>query len=81
MHKWGGLFFTFFLIVFALSGIVLNHRAALSEVDVPRAVLPPSYRLQHWNLGAVKGTLRVSSDSLLLYGAKRSVSRSHDWAV
>ena len=68
MHKWGGLFFTFFLIVFALSGIVLNHRAALSEVDVPRAVLPPSYRLQHWNLGAVKGTLRVSSDSLLLYG-------------
>ena len=68
VHKWGGLFFTFFLIVFALSGIVLNHRAALSEVDVPRAVLPPSYRLQHWNLGAVKGTLRVSSDSLLLYG-------------
>lgn len=68
IHKWGGLFFTFFLIVFALSGIVLNHRASLSEVDVPRSVLPPEYRMQHWNLGAVKGTLRVSSDSILLYG-------------
>lgn len=68
IHKWGGLFFTLFLIVFALSGIVLNHRASLSEVDVPRSVLPPEYRMQHWNLGAVKGTLRVSSDSILLYG-------------
>ena len=63
VHKWGGLFFTLFLIIFALSGIVLNHRAALSEVDVPRSVLPPEYRMEHWNLGAVKGTLRVSSDS------------------
>lgn len=68
VHKWGGLFFTLFLIIFALSGIVLNHRAALSEVDVPRSVLPPEYRMEHWNLGAVKGTLRVSSDSILLYG-------------
>ena len=68
VHKWGGLFFTLFLINFALSGIVLNHRVALSEVDVPRSVLPPEYRMEHWNLGAVKGTLRVSSDSILLYG-------------
>lgn len=68
VHKWGGLFFTLFLIIFALSGIVLNHRVALSEVDVPRSVLPPEYRMEHWNLGAVKGTLRVSSDSILLYG-------------
>ena len=68
VHKWGGLFLTFFLIVFALSGIVLNHRKDLSEVDVPRAVLPPSYRMHHWNLGAVKGTLRLSADSIVLYG-------------
>ena len=68
VHKWGGLFFTLFLIIFALSGIVLHHRVALSEVDVPRSVLPPEYRMEHWNLGAVKGTLRVSSDSILLYG-------------
>ncbi len=68
VHKWGGLFFTLFLIIFALSGIVLNHRVALSEVDVPRSVLPSEYRMEHWNLGAVKGTLRVSSDSILLYG-------------
>ena len=40
----------------------------MSEVDVPRSVLPPEYRMEHWNLGAVKGTLRVSSDSILLYG-------------
>ena len=68
VHKWGGLFLTFFLIVFALSGIVLNHRKDLSEVDVPRAMLPPSYRMHHWNLGAVKGTLRLSADSIVLYG-------------
>lgn len=67
-HKWFGLFFTLFLIIFAISGIILNHRSALSEVDLPRKVLPPPYRMEHWNLGAVKGTLKLSRDSIILYG-------------
>lgn len=68
VHKWGGLFFTLFLIVFSISGIILNHRQGLSHVDVPRSILPPSYRMAHWNLGSVRGTLRLSPDSVLLFG-------------
>ena len=67
-HKWGGLFFSCFLIPFLLSGLVLNHREALRGVDVPRAYLPPSYRLHNWNQGTVRGTLPLSADRILLYG-------------
>jgi len=67
-HKWGGLFFSCFLIPFLLSGLVLNHREALRGVDVPRAYLPPSYRLHNWNQGTVRGTLPLSADCILLYG-------------
>ena len=67
-HKWGGLFFSCFLIPFLLSGLVLNHREALRGVDVSRAYLPPSYRLHNWNQGTVRGTLPLSADRILLYG-------------
>lgn len=67
-HKWGGLILAFFIIMFALSGIVLNHRKVFSPVDVPRKILPEDFRFTNWNNAAVKGTLKLSSDSILLYG-------------
>ena len=54
-HKWGGLFFTFFLLMFCISGIILNHRKAFSPFDIPRSILPKAYHNDNWNLGAVKG--------------------------
>lgn len=67
-HKWIGLFLGFFLILSAFSGIILNHRKAFSGVDIPRSLLPASYEYDSWNNGAVKGSIRLDGDSVLLYG-------------
>lgn len=67
-HKWIGLFFGFFIIMFALSGILLNHRQVLSNIDVPRKVLPHDYRYHNWNKGAVTGSLPIAPNRIILYG-------------
>ncbi len=67
-HKWLGLIFAFFFIMFSISGILLNHRRAISSIDVPRSALPADYRYENWNNGSVKGTLALSADSILMYG-------------
>ncbi|MFZ4522368.1 MAG: PepSY domain-containing protein [Bacteroidales bacterium] len=67
-HKWFSLAATLFILLFAMSGIVLNHRELLSGVDVNRKLLPPVYRYNNWNLAAVKGLLKTGGDSLLIYG-------------
>lgn len=67
-HKWVSLFFCFFILMFAFSGIVLNHRKALSGIEVGRKWLPRSYHYENWNNGFAKGTFKWQGDSLLLYG-------------
>lgn len=67
-HKWAGLILSFFFIVFALSGIFLNHRKAISDIDIPRSYLSSDYRYNNWNNGALKGSFRISPDSVILYG-------------
>ncbi|NDV78960.1 PepSY-associated TM helix domain-containing protein [Dysgonomonas sp. 511] len=67
-HKWLGLFFAIFMFMFALSGIFLNHRRAISSVDVPRSALGSTYSYDNWNKGSVKGSFKLSGDSILLYG-------------
>ncbi|NPD47813.1 MULTISPECIES: PepSY-associated TM helix domain-containing protein [unclassified Lentimicrobium] len=67
-HKWLGLIFALFLIIYSLSGIVLNHRDLLSGVDVSRKLMPKSYTYKNWNLGALRGSEQIGTDSILLYG-------------
>lgn len=67
-HRWAGLIFAFFIMMFAWSGIVMNHRRFFSGVDVPRGILPKEFRYDNWNNAAVKGSLKLSADSILLYG-------------
>lgn len=67
-HKWLGLFFTALILLFAVSGIVLNHRSLFAPLDVSRTWLPAEYQLQNWNNAAVAGTCRIGADSLLMYG-------------
>lgn len=67
-HKWGGLLFSFFFILFAISGIFLNHRKAISSIDIKRSLIPTEYHYKNWNNGAVKGSLKLSEDSILLFG-------------
>lgn len=68
-HKWIGIISIFFILNFAFSGVLLNHRQTISGIDVSRSWLPSSYHFQNWNNGAAKGTLKLSADSILLYGA------------
>lgn len=69
-HKWFGLILVFFMLMFCVSGIVLNHREAVSGVDVSRKWLPSAYRFDRWNHGLLRGSWRcVHTDSMLLYGS------------
>ena len=80
-HKWLGLGMTFFLLMFCMSGILLNHRQLIKEVNVSRKYLPSRYEFKNWNGGLLRGTLDIgntstfvshqitdSSHTILLYG-------------
>lgn len=68
LHKWPSVIIAFFVIQFAVSGIILNHRGIFSKVDVSRTLLPWNYRYKNWNLAAVRGSFHLQGDSSLLYG-------------
>lgn len=67
-HKWVSFVLTLFVLLFALSGIVLNHRSWFSEVDVNRNLLPKDYRYQNWNLASVRGSVEKDTNEMLVYG-------------
>lgn len=68
IHKWLGLPLAFFLIIFSLSGVFLNHRQGISTLDVSRSILPNNYKYENWNNSAIKGSFQISKDSIILYG-------------
>jgi hypothetical protein len=59
-HKWAGVVLTVLLVLFAISGIILNHRDVLSRVSVNRNYLPGDYRYENWNIAAVRDMYGVS---------------------
>lgn len=80
-HKWFGLGISFFMLMFCISGILLNHRSLIKDVNVSREYLPSRYEFHNWNGGLLRGTLDIDSNlkgdmqakndscrSLLLYG-------------
>ncbi len=67
-HKWVAIVLTVFIVLYAVSGIILNHRELLSSVDIDRSVMPKEYHVYHWNNAAVKATEKLSPDSILIYG-------------
>ncbi len=67
-HKWPSIVLLVFVIVFAASGVVMNHRSLFSGVDIPRRHLLPEYRYASWNNAAVRGGCALGGDSLLVYG-------------
>ena len=56
-HKWPGIVICLFVILFALSGIVMNHRTLVSSISVSRKLLPSNYRYKNWNLAAIRGSV------------------------
>lgn len=77
-HRWLGLVLSVFMLVFSVSGIILNHREVFSGCEVSRKGLPASYHIKNFNNGVVKGTVVKKSaahslssencDSVLAYG-------------
>lgn len=67
-HKWPGIIIAFFALLFAVSGIILNHRNLISAVDIQRKWMPPGYQYSNWNLASVRSSLPVGTDSILIYG-------------
>ncbi len=68
LHKWPGLIMAFLLIFFGASGIVLNHRAQFSNININRNILPSEYRHSNWNNGALKGNVDIGNGKQLIYG-------------
>lgn len=56
-HRWLGLVLSVFMLVFCVSGIILNHREVFSGCEVSRKWLPASYHIKNFNNGVVKGTV------------------------
>ncbi len=67
-HKWISIVFTLLLILFSISGIILNHRGLLSGVDISRSALPSEYSYSNWNNASVRSSLKLNADSILVYG-------------
>ena len=68
IHKWFSLVLGAFLILWALSGVVLNHRNLVSNIEVDRKWLPQNYHYKNWNNASVRSGLRLGGDTLLIYG-------------
>ena len=66
-HKWIGIGITFFILMFCVSGILLNHRSLIKNVDISRKYLPNNYKYENWNGGLLRGTLALDN-KVLLYG-------------
>jgi hypothetical protein len=67
-HKWPSLVISLFILLFAVSGIVMNHRGAFSSIDVNRNYLGSEYQYSNWNKAAVKSALQIQGDTALIYG-------------
>lgn len=71
-HKWLGLAVSFFLLMFCLSGIILNHRRLFADVNVSRSLLPSRYHYHNWNGGLLRATVRTNlpqRHNIIIYGS------------
>ncbi len=67
-HKWLGIIVSVIMMMFCVSGILLNHRQLIKDVNVSRTYLPSRYEYHNWNGGLLRGTL-ACGDTVLLYGS------------
>jgi hypothetical protein len=67
-HKYPALLLSLFIIAFALSGIVLNHRITFAKFSVDRDLLGTRYQYRNWNMSSLKSVLRMDSTHYILYG-------------
>ena len=74
-HRWFGLVLSVFMLVFCVSGIILNHRQLFAGCEVSRSLMPSAYHIKNFNNSIIKGSIKINhrisktpSDSILAYG-------------
>ena len=55
------------MLMFCLSGIVLNHRELVADINIDRSFLPADYRYNKWNMGLLRGSIK-DKDKVFIYG-------------
>lgn len=68
LHRYIGLALWPLLCLMVVSGIALNHRDVLKELQLDRRWLPSAYHYKEWNQGFMKGALETEKQTWLLYG-------------
>lgn len=68
LHKWPALVISVFVILWAISGVILNHRHTVAHLDVDRGYLPAEHRYQNWNNAAIRGSIIIDSVNIWYYG-------------
>ncbi|MBX3042543.1 MAG: PepSY domain-containing protein [Candidatus Kapabacteria bacterium] len=53
LHKWSSIIISVLLIWMSISGIILNHPELITNVTVPKWLLPSEYDLINWNRAAI----------------------------
>lgn len=53
------------MMLFAISGILLNHRSSISDINISRGLLPRTYTFDKWNNGLLRGTLSTRGEDSL----------------
>ncbi|OYT11029.1 MAG: iron-regulated protein [Bacteroidetes bacterium 4572_112] len=67
-HKWVSLIFAVIILLFAISGIILNHRRMFSSISIDRSIMPAEFAIKNWNNASVKSTIKLNDSSILIYG-------------
>ena len=68
LHIWPSLVISIFIILWAISGIILNHRYTFSSYDINRNILPAEHQYRNWNNAAIKGSVPIDSNNVFFYG-------------
>lgn len=78
LHKWPSLIIAVFIVLWAISGVILNHRFTFSSFDVNRELLPEEHRYKNWNNAAVRNAVILDSNRVLFYGNTGIWEMSHE---
>ncbi len=68
LHKWPSLVIALFIILWAISGVILNHRSLFSPIDVNRNLLPGEHRYNNWNNAAIRSAVRLDTNRVVFFG-------------
>ncbi|TKG95545.1 PepSY domain-containing protein [Puteibacter caeruleilacunae] len=68
IHKILGWILLIPIILFSISGIVLNHQNTFNSIDLNRNLLPSKYSFDEWKNNYWRSNIQLGTDSLITFG-------------